>query len=1076
MNQISKHHFFALACLLSAGLLALQPVYAQTSKGAIAGNVADTTGAVVPGAAVTATSLQTGAIRGTATDGEGNYRLDALDLGTYRLTIRATGFKVTDIANVAVRSAMIATADAKLEPGQVTETVEVTTAVGVELQKQEGSRSGSIQAREVTELPIAGLNPIALALTLPGVVSQTSRERFTNGVGFSVNGTRPRGNNFLLDGQDNNDASIGGQAFFPENRDAIQEVAVLQGGNSAEFGRAGTAVTNVVTKGGTNDYHGTVAWLVQSQLFDALTPGEQLIGLTEPGVYTEQTFGFSVGGPIVKNKLLFFVSPQFDRFRSTTNGGLFIVPTQNGVDAIRALFPVGRSENADLLISSLGDMRGVTNPINVSIGGGRTPIQFGIASRENISQRFDSTQWVSRVDWMPGSKDTVTFRYLFDDRTVTPFAISLPGFDLVQGGRSQNFGINHVRTFGANLVNEFRFSYGRINFSFDPASVQALGVPRFSYNGGGALAFGLSAAFPQGRLANNFQYQDTLRMVRGNHTISLGVDLTRQLPRVTNLLNDRGSINYVGSGGFSGLGNFLDDFSGRNATIAKDFGERIVYPNTFFQNYFVTDSYKVRPNLVLVYGLRYEFYGTPENVLAYPATSGDPFEPFPVREKHRSDMNNFAPRFSFAYTPRFWQGIFGEDKTVIRGGYGVGYEAFFYNILINTGSSVPNVRALTLSVNPTQFPGVGARGVPNARRLLPTTPPAAFDPFSYHVTIDRNLRNPLIHSWNFGIQREFGASVVLDVAYVGTRGTKLFINEQTNLPINGIRLNPARGQNGIRTNAGDSYYHSVQTRVERRFSNSPIGGLFIRGAHTFSRYIDINSEVFVTSGESNWQQDMFNRRADRGLAAYHRKHRLVLSYLWELPGPPRSNHFAVNALGYAFRDWQFSGIGTWQSGAPWTVINAGIDANNDLTPANDRPNVSNPNAPLNTWVVDHLVAGGTPGVYYDGLEFFSSGNLVPRDPATVRFIVHGFGTPNGNLGRNTEIGGAFHGLDVSLIRRFRMPKWENHHLEFRWEAFNVLNHPNTNLPEYSLADPTFADFNLTRQGGRSMRFQLKYVF
>ncbi|MBI4469959.1 MAG: TonB-dependent receptor [Acidobacteria bacterium] len=1051
-------------------------VSAQTSKGAIAGNVADAKGDVVPGATVTATNTQTGAVRETVSDIEGNYRFDALDLGSYRVTIRAAGFKRVELAAIPVRAAQITTADVKLDAGLPTETVEVTETAGVELQKEDGGRQGNISPREITELPLAGLNPIALALTLPGVTAPSGREDFTNGVGFSVNGTRPRGNNFLLDGQDNNDNSIAGQAFQPINRDAIQEVAVLQGNNSAEFGRAGASVTNVITRGGTNSYHGTVSYLIESQILNALDTTEKLAGITEPAVFTQQTFGFSLGGPIAKNKLLFFVSPQWQRFRSTANGDNLNIPTAGGVATLRNLFPAGQNRNVDLLINSLGDLRGVTNPINRSIGGGRPPVQFGIVTRIGVAQRADNTQWAGRVDWLPSSKDTISFRYYFDDGILTPdnFAnfIGLPGIDTFQGGRSQNFGINYVRTFSSNVVNEFRFSFGRINFVFAPISESALVDPAITVSG--VIGLGLNATWPQSRLANNFQYQDTVRILRGSHNFSLGVDLTRQLTRISNLLNDRGSITFNPGGGFTSLGNFVDDFSGLNSQIARDFGERIVYPNTFFQNYFVSDTWKVRPNLSIVYGLRYEYYGTPENVLAYPATTGNPFEDFPSVVKQRSDTNNLAPRFSFAYTPKFWNGLFGDEKTVIRGGYGVGYEAFFYNILVNTGSGTPNVNGVTVAVNSTQFPGVGARGIRNPRQFLPSTPPTTFSPTATQTTVAEYLKNPLIHSWNFGVQREFGASVVVDVAYVGSRGTKLFTNDAANGGIDNVRINPARGDITVRTNAADSYYHSLQTMVERRFVKSPIGGLFIRGSYTFSKFLDTASEVFVTSGDTSFSQNYFDRRSEKGPSVFDRRNRFVLSYLWEIPGPPTSSHFALNTLGFFFRDWQFSGIGTWQSGAPFTVTNAGVDANGDLRVFNDRPNLSNPNAPFNTWAVDAGVVGGTPGLFYDGPAFYSDGNLIPVDPSGVRFIVHSAGL--GTIGRNNFTGGAFQRYDVSLIRRFRIPKAEGHNLEFRWEAFNVFNHSNTGVPPFNLSDPQFGDYELSRTGSRTMRFQLKYVF
>jgi hypothetical protein len=264
-------------------------------------------------------------------------------------------------------------------------------------------------------------------------------------------------------------------------------------------------------------------------------------------------------------------------------------------------------------------------------------------------------------------------------------------------------------------------------------------------------------------------------------------------------------------------------------------------------------------------------------------------------------------------------------------------------------------------------------------------------------------------------------------------------------------------------------------KFERRFTPSRIGDLFFRGAYTWSRYIDNSSEVFATSGDSSYPQDTFNRRLDRGLATYHRAHRFVMTYVWDVPGPRSSNRL-VDAFASALRDWQLNGIGTLQSGAPLTIVNGTFDANGDLRPFNDRVSLGNPNAPRTSYAVGGSVAGGEPALFYDGPTFSQRGTLAPVDPSSVRWLVVGSGL--GNVGRNTEIGPGLSQLDVTIAREFRIT--EGHKLEFRWEAFNVFNRPNvsTGLISYNPLDgpEQFLNFDLAKSGFRSSRFYLRYSF
>src|SRR6185369_8994154 len=361
---------------------------------------------------------------------------------------------------------------------------------------------------------------------------------------------------------------------------------------------------------------------------------------------------------------------------------------------------------------------------------------------------------------------------------------------------------------------------------------------------------------------------------------------------------------------------------------AITFGSPITHPNAFTQSYFVNDTWRVKPNLSLNLGLRYENYGTSFNVVQFPAFAGFD-KPFTAVAKQKGDNNNFAPRFSFAYTPHFAPWLFGEDKTVLRGGFGVGYDVFFNNILSSTAASPPNAFGVTLLGS-----SVGGRGFANAGvNSLPSTGTA--NPRAAVSTISPDLVNPMTWTWNFDVQRQLPGNFIIDAAYVGTRGLRLFINEQYNPGVNSVRIDPTRGSIVPRTNGGDSIYHSLQSRLERGFKN----GLLFRAAYTWSKAIDdVNSEVFVTSGGASRASNPFDRRTDRSVASFDVPHRGVLSFIYDVPGPKRGFLGEVAGL------WSIGGIYRIQSGAPETAFVGGIDLNGDLENTNDRPALANKNA------------------------------------------------------------------------------------------------------------------------------------
>jgi Carboxypeptidase regulatory-like domain/TonB dependent receptor/TonB-dependent Receptor Plug Domain len=1071
---------YATTLLMIAALVMpvfASPVLAQSSKGIIVGTINDPSGAVVAGATVKITNKATNVTRETTTSSEGSYRLDAVDPGTYTVEVGAGGFKTISRDNVIVVAAQATTSDFALEVGAQTEVVNVNADSAVILQQQDGARANTLETRQITDLPVAGLNPVNLVFTLPGVTNPgVLAGGFVQGTEFNINGLRARANNQLIDGADNNDNSITGQQIQPILRDGYKEVSVLGADYSAEYGRSGGAVVNVVTRSGTNQFHGSVYDVIDTSSLAALSPGQKANeGLRRAPVYTQNSFGFSFGGPIKKDKLFFFGTFQPTLTRAGGTSASAVVPTEAGFNLLRSLFPQGASANLDRYLNVVGNLRGTTNVVNVALGGGRPDVPFGTVTTFAPAPT-NTYDLLGRVDWTPNENNNFAARYLLTDQSVmNQFPTPFEGFAVDVPSRVQNFYLSHTRILSARMTNEFRASYGRFNVLFGARDPEAVNFgPEFLFGGIpvtgiGALG-GISSTFPQGRVFNNYQFQDTITYTKGGHTIRAGTDLVVQRAKQFVPFNAQGTLTFSAGGGFPTFGNFVDQFSGTQGPFAaKVFGSPVIYPDAFQQAYFVNDSWRVKQNLTLNLGLRYENYGTPSNVVPFPAFAGFGV-PIDTVVKQKSDNNNFAPRFSFAYTPRFAPWLFGDEKTVIRGGVGVGYDLFFNNILSNTGGASPNVAASTLLGS-----SVGGRGLPNAGiNTLPAT--GTRNPLAGITTISPDLVNPMTYTWNLGVQREMPGNIIVDAAYVGTRGIRLFINEQLNPGVNGVRLHSDRGSVVARTNGGDSIYHSLQTRIERAMRN----GLLFRFAYTYSKAIDdAASEVFVTTGGASRASNPFDRRADRSVASYDVPHRAVVSFIYDLPGPKEG------LMGQIAGFWTLSGIYRIQSGAVETPFVGGIDLNGDLEAFNDRPAIINPNAPANSVaILDSEFGVTSPTGYVDA-------NGDPINPGSVRYIVDPAIRTN-IAGRNILRANRVNTMDLSLNKAFKMP-FEGHRLEVRFDFFNVFNHPNFSWARPGTSDSGTGDvlnvfFNNPRLNdggilgpvgtpvGRYGRIQVRYAF
>jgi hypothetical protein len=1107
---------------------------AQTSRGTVTGTVTDPSGAVVAKATVTLTDRATKVVRTAESNSAGIYRFDAVNLGSYDVTVEAAGFAKAAVAKVEVSAAKVSAIDVKLNLGASSDTVTIE-AEAVQLQTEEQTHISSISARKIVDLPVTGQNAYNLLLTVPGVATSDLGGSTNSGIG-SVNGARPRSNSFLIDGVENNDISINGPAFTPTNQDAIQEVSVQTANYSAEFGRAGGAVVNQVTKSGTNTLHGTAAWYYRSDAFNAATRQER--AADKKSAFLEHIPAFTLGGPVVipklydgHNKTFFFVGGQWDRF----NGGSslsqnFRVPTAAGVATLQSLATAGCTQAQNYLTfldGLVAPVNSAASNTNVSLaipnatflvtgscnGTDRTGMvmQTGLIARGAKSFFFDDNHTV-RIDHAINDKQQLSARWLYDSYNAPnggTIAASQFG-DADSIGRTMGMALAHTYTISPTMTNELRFSYGRLNYNFPlVTSDNAITLqPTIAFAGAGSPStYGASSTFPQGRTANNWQYQDVVTLVRGRHTFRMGADFLRQIARQTAPANIRGSITYATTPGMTSFANFLDNFSGTTATpVSLSFGSPTYRPNLFRQAYFFQDSWKAKENLTVNLGLRYENFGQPANFFKFPAVTTTAAA-FGTPNKVDQDNNNFGPTVGFAYTPRIWQGLFGENKTVIRGGFQVSYDTYYNNLLSNMAAGNPNLvgnAPVSVTVN-----AANPRGRSNVTGLFSSLTAAPLNPLTAAASqFDKNIRNPYTQRFSLGVQRELPWKMVADVSYVGSLTRKQFRTVQLNplLPnatntaprtattTDSGRLDPTIGARTPRVSNASADYNGLQLEVRRGFSETAIGGITFSSNYTWSKSTDMVSEVFATNSNPGTQgssQRIIQTfpKLDWGPSDFDIRHTWQTSIVWDVKGPK-----GRGILGQTLGGWSLGWIIPVQSGSPFDLLN-GFDRDFDGGTA-DRPDVSNINAPVTTRGI-----AVTPAVCSTGIRNVDTGACVTA--ADVHWIAYGAMDLGGGLGlrndpnANTMRRNSMRTPDswlmhMTVVKNFGLT--ERMKLQYRAEIFNLLNHENFNYTPGSVTvgasntsvasgtAGTFLDYSTGRPLGdrtsnsRNMRMALKLVF
>jgi carboxypeptidase family protein/TonB-dependent receptor-like protein len=1105
---------FAQAVVLL--LVGVVPVtlWAQTSNGTLVGSVVDPTGAVLPKALVSAVSPQYGLHHQTHTDSAGTYRMESLEPGIYTVTISAAGFETLTVEGVAIDGSLTTTVNGKLKLGVTQQTIEVQADAATAIDTQSGQLAGSISRQELAQLPYEGfqgaLNPTGLVMTLPGVQDSPvgkgaiAPDAAVEGIAFSVNGSRPQANNFLIDGQDNNDYALTGQAFQPVNYGAIQEVAVLTNAYSAEYGRGGGSVTNYIFKSGTNNFHGDLWEVNRNSALAAIPAQDAVVNPISKNPYdNDNTFGFDVGGPVMKGKLFVFGAAQWRRERSLSSGpnGEFL-PTPAGILTLQGL--QSTYPNIGLFLAAIGPLVGTPTtptPTFVPLGNGRPDVEIGRFQLQNVHTVLNNYDWNYRMDWQFTDHDTLTGSVMRDRLTLSPDIFGNPGalpqFETQQNLPTEIFRGQWAHTLSSSLVNELRLSYTNLDLNFDMTPATLAGplanMPYISF--GNDIEFpsiGVTTGFPQDRNHTAWQVQEALSYSANRHTIKAGADITILSLQDGLGLDTRGSIVYNFNNPdnsvlpavppYTSLGNFIDDFTGQNpGTYERQFGASNVHSTATMFAPYIEDTWRVRSDLTLMLGLRYEYWGALANALAFPAFntaagvglpnatdssySTDPAKFESLFTRQNPDKRNFAPRIGLAYAPRWGNHWFADGRTVIRAGYGIFYDGLYTEISDGSAMSQPNVRG---GAAPTEndrgtgaastFPGIGATTLDTSLLIQ---------------TMASNLHNPLTQQWNLDIQRELPLGLVMTLAYVGTRGEHLFANSEFNPAVFFSRVNPNFGEFEVRTNAGDSWYNSGQLEVERKFHS-----LVLRASYTYSKFLDDTSGIEVTTGGTTFPQVLSNQHSDWGSSAYDRRHRFSVMYDWPVP------YFRGNAILRMLTDqWQWSALATIESGTPNTVEIGFDNIGNDHT--NSRPDLANPSAPIDALGIDggdFGLPGFTAHTYYDfscwyNVAFNGAANTcTPKLFSSYHFVVPA--NVPGSAARNSLYGPGQVYFDTSIQRDFPVHFWkrENQVFSFRADLFNTLNHPNLYTPSYTMTDINFNNTAITINGGREIKLWLKYSF
>ena len=1087
IGNCARHGELLVLFILLALFLWPSEVAAQIDRGTVTGRVIDPTGAVIPDATVTVFAVDTRVSTRTLTNMEGFYTLTALLIGRYEITVEKPGFKRYVGEPLEIHAQARVRVDVTLALGGVAQEVSIAERTPL-LETETSSLSHVVSDDQIRGLPLNGRNFQQLAGLVAGVLpafGHIDREG-----GFNAHGQWATQNNFILDGVDNNSQIFGfqdrkGQVVIP-SLDAVQEFQIHTANYSVEFGRSAGAVMNVSTKSGTNSVRGTLYAFFQNDVFDARDAFDYFDrtgdAKSDPDARRQNQYGFTIGGPIRRNRTFYFASVEATRSR-TTRSSLVIVPTL--LERQGTFDPQVIVVRDPATVPPFQPFDGNTIPRErwdpvaarmVSLW--PEPNFVGITRHNYVSapkDKRDRYQYDMRFDHNFSSRDRMFLRMSASDADGVregPLPAPAVGGPDNDTARDQNDGI-HVavsesHVLGSRLVNEARFGFASLttdkrpftqgfpneNFGLQVASPRPVeGLARLLF--AGALNYaplGESGFNPNYKVARTLQFLDNLAILTSRHTLKLGVDLRRIESNIIGAPQARGIFNFNGRFTGSSLGDFLLGMT--NTRQFSTFQEGSLRERDYM--FYVQDDWRIGPRLTLNLGLRYELASpmfdsqnrmSTLDVSMFPLVTvvraGERGSSWSDRGLVDTDSNNWAPRVGFAYQP--------APQWTVRAAAGVFYAPSRAGAadlrLINNW---PHYRDVTAPSTPTRSAGQLQEGIALSLLGNPTQMP---DNLNWNVWA-KDFKLPTIYQWNLSVQRQLGRSVVVTTAYVGSSSNYLARWHNINAADPGDptterqrRPIPQLGAITYRQPAAQGNYHALETTLAKRLS----GGVQFSLAYTWSHAIDDTAEQF--SGEGAVIQDKNNLRGDKGNSWFDRRHRLAGFFLFDLPFGANGRWLRNDGISTAlFGGWQLSGIVSVQSG-PYVEV---------TVPQPTRLGVTQGNI---NWRADLIGDPRVPQPGADGWLNPAAFGVPQNADGTYRY---------GNLGRNSLVGPGFFNLDASLAREFLID--ERRRLQLRWEVFNVTNHPSYGLPNSVLGSEDFGTIRSTFSTPRQMQFGVKVTF
>ena len=977
------------------GLLLSTSAHGQ-STASLEGLITDQHGALIRGAEITATDPAIAVTRVSVTDDSGRYQIPALPIGDYRLEVRAKGFQTQILEHVRIEVGRRVTHDFQLEVGNVEQQVSVTTAAGDLIERASFSVGHVTDRTTVQELPLNGRYFLDLGVLAPGSVVppqgafSSAPIRGLGAFSITTAGNREETTNYIINGITLNNLTNSSISFQPAIS-TVQEFKVDNSTFSAEYGQSSGAVVNIATRSGVNQFHGETFEFFRNDALDA----RNYFSFTssQPPPFKRNQFGAQLGGPIVKNKAFFFFSYEGLRQRQQVNLNSLV------------LSDFERSLVTDPVILKLLPFIPRSNFVD-SFGTARF-VGSAIAS-------VDTDQWSIDISNNLGKNDRLHGYYSVYDTSLTEpnrNGNTVPGFGNTTVQLRQVLTLNETHIFNPMVVNELRLGFNRfssdtlpkaqlnpLDFDINNGITDPIGLPQITVGAG--LNFGGPSINPSGRSDTTFVLGDALNYLRGRHSIKTGGEF--RLFFNNNFRQGTGAFN------FSSVGSFI---AGNANSFSVTLGSQSssIVENAF--GIFVQDNWKLRPNLSLELGLRYEWNMTPTErfdrfIVFDPSSASLIRVGTHIDEIYHQNNANFQPRVGFAWDP------FGDGRTSVRAAYGLLTDQPMTSVVIGTTTNPPLAIPLTFN---------GAIRLDNAINLAG---PAGLAPQS----IAHDFDNAYLQSWNVNVQREVISNLALMVGYFGSKGTHLISRRNVNQPIDGVRPFPRLSQlspilpgttlgNVTQVESvGNSSYNALWITARQRLTR----GLQLNASYSWSKSLDYNS--FSTGGIVG--QNSYNLGGDRGLSDFDVRHRFVFTGIYDLP-------FQGNAF---VAGWQVAAIVQSQSGSPVNIVTSNNSVNGIANTL--RPDVNGPIAII-----------GSVERWFDTSVFTPVGRF-------------------GNLGRNAVIGPTFNNVDFSIIKNTTVA--EKFHIQFRAEFFDIFNHANFGPPGTVVGTPQFGQITSTRfQTGES---------